>query len=137
MTTPPLFTADDLNGLLGVDVTDVRATAVERVIWGWIKPRLGVDDRPDPIPDEVFAWAIELGAIVLENPTAKTQQSNGPFATVFASRSGSATQRRKEILDEISASLLGAGGLRPRGNFRPPHRYPDPSRAKPGPVFLE
>lgn len=133
----PLFTADDLNGLLGVDVTDARATSVERVIWGWIKPLLGVDDRPYPLDDTLFAWAIELGAIVLENPTGKIQKSTGPWTSVYAGRSGSATARREEILHEIASSSLGAGGLRPRGNFPPAHRYPDPSRAKPGPVYLE
>lgn len=121
MTTEQLFTAGDLTEYLGKSVSEGQAVMAERVVWGWIKPILKMQDRPDPVADELFSWAIELGAIAHENPTGRSAQTNGPFSVQYSAR-------RTEILAEIAESTLTTKGLLPRGSFPCPERYPDPVR---------
>lgn len=123
MSTPPLFTGSELADFLHKDVGDREAVTAERVVWGWIKPLLKLDDRPDPVPDELFSWAIELGAIAFENPTGRAGQANGPFSVQYGTR-------RDEILQAIKQSTLTTGGQLPKGNFPPPICYPDPIRVR-------
>lgn len=131
----PLFLPDDLTEFMGRTADPTRAATVERIVWGWIKPLLGVDERPNPMPDELFAWALEIGAIKYENPTVRIAQTTGPFTVTYvANRSGSPTARIAEILDAIAASPLGSGGGRPSGDFPEPTRFPDPARAWEGPL---
>ncbi|MFT4081184.1 MAG: hypothetical protein QM638_01230 [Nocardioides sp.] len=116
MTT--LFTADDLTSWLHKPVTEADATVAERVVWGWLKPILKLDERPDPVPDELFGWAIELGGIAHENPGGFTTNTSGPFSVQFDAA------RRTAILEEVAQSV-GAG--KPTGSFPPPQRFPDPA----------
>jgi hypothetical protein len=115
--TTQLFDADALGGYLRKPVTADAATAVERVVWGWLKPVLGLEGRPDPVPDEVFSWAIELGAIVYENPAGLSGQASGPFSVQFSS------ERKAEILTEAAGT---DGTAKPTGNFPPAPCWPDP-----------
>lgn len=121
-----LFTAAQLTELLGKPVTPARAEVVERVAWGWLKPILGWDERPaeNEVPDELFGWALRLGAIVAENPAALEAKTVGPFTEQYA-------KDIKAILDEVRASTLPTGAAaaanRPRGNFPEAPCYPDPA----------
>lgn len=114
-----LFEFDDLGGWLGKPVTIERATAVERVVWGWLKPILGLEARPVEISDEVFSWAIELGAIAHENPTGLTRRQMGPYEEDLSE------DRRQEILAEAARSNLGSAALQPIGDFPDACDYPD------------
>ena len=122
MTT--LFTEEHLTELLGKQVTVARGQLVERVVWGWLKPVLGWDDRPTDVPDELFAWALRLAAIVAENPAALESQTRGPFSEKYAADVES-------ILDEVRNSDLptgsAAGAGRPTGCFPEAPTYPDPA----------
>jgi hypothetical protein len=42
---------------------------------GWLQDAAGLDAWPAVIPDRLWAWAIELAAMVMENPTAKWSQT--------------------------------------------------------------
>lgn len=120
-----LFTADDLGDFLQVDVSTTAAAAVERVVWGWLKVPLGLSERPDPVPDEVFSWAVELGAIAHENPAGLAAYQLGGERSQFS------VERRREILDAAaSGGGIGTsgGGLRPRGSFPAASCWPDPIR---------
>lgn len=64
----PLFTSKDLGEWLQRDVIDESATVAERVVWGWLRPILEVDTRPEEPSAELFSWAIELGGIAYVNP---------------------------------------------------------------------
>lgn len=115
-----LFSASDLNALPDVDdVSAEEAGILERIVWGWLKPVLGLSERPATVPDEMFSWAIELAAIAHENPKGLTYYQLGE------ERSGYSAERRAQILAEV-----GAGGLatpRPTGCFPPARAYPDPA----------
>jgi hypothetical protein len=112
-----LFSAADLTVPLGRAVTDEEAALAERVVWGWLKPGLGLTERPDPIPDEVFSWAIELGAIYLENPSGLSSKQLG------AEQMGFSAERRTAILAEVGEGRLGPGS--PRGSFPLARPWPD------------
>lgn len=120
-----LFTNAELTELLGKEITETRAALVERVVWGWLKPVLGWPERPETIPDDLFAWALQLGAIACENPAGLDAKTIGPFSEQYSE------ERRLAILDEIARSDLptgpAAGAHRPAGCFPPARAYPDPA----------
>lgn len=122
MTTTALFTAADLNALPDVSgVTADEGTMVERVVWGWLAPILGVTDRPDPVTPQLFSWALELGIIFRENPAGLSAKEIGPFKEQYSS------ERRDEILRAAASGGSTAGAaLRPVGSFPAARTYPDP-----------
>lgn len=110
---------------LGGPADTERHTVVERVVWGWLKPILGLTERPDPVPDEVFSWAIELGAIAHENPDGRTAYQLGN------ERSQYSWERRNAILAEASNAGQPAGSTAsPSGRFPKPCPWPDPPRTR-------
>ena len=120
----PLFTADELTHWLGELVGDVvvetdHAVMLERVVWGWLKPVLKLAERPDPLPDEVFAWAIELAAIAHQNPAGLNSAQLGDRQQNFSA------ERRTAILAEAAAT--GSPAPKPRGRFGKAKPYPDPA----------
>jgi len=117
----PLFNELELGDWLRKPVTETRAAMAERVVWGWLKPRLGLSDRPSPVPDEVFAWAIELGGIVYENPAGLNARQMGQFQEQFSA------ERRDQILDEVARSTQGTATAQPAGSFPEALDYPDPA----------
>lgn len=118
-----LFTPTDLTDHLGSPspISTERAQSAERLVWGWLKPILGLTDRPFPVPDEVFSWAIELGGIAHENPTGLTSKQLGPGQQHFS------LERRTEILREALLGGLPTSSPAPVGCFPAPLAYPDPA----------
>lgn len=112
----PLFYAWDLTSWLHKPVSDEDADMVERVVWGWLSPALGLAERPNPTGDRIFSWAIELGGIAYENPAGLSSKQMGPFADQYSS------ERRAEILAE--ATNGGQRVPRPRGTFPRPSVFP-------------
>jgi len=123
MPTTALFTFEDLNALPGVDgVTEAEGTAVERIVWGWLKPVLKLTERPDPVSEELFAWALELGVIYRTNPEGLAEYS------LETERSKYSTNRRAELLGEAASGGTTIGGVpSPVGSFPSARRYPDPA----------
>lgn len=119
--TSQLFAASDLTGLLGRPVTTDQADTAERIVWGWLAPILG-GDRPQPVPPEVFSWAVELGAIAIENPSGLEAYQLGAERLQFSS------ERRAEILADVAAGGVPGGGTKPRGSFPDACGWPDPAR---------
>lgn len=117
-----LFTAGDLTPLIGRTPTSEQAVSAERIVWGWLAPILGVTTRPDPVPAEVFSWAVELGAIHIENPTGLMSYQLGAERLQFSG------ERRAEILGEVAAGGVPGGGTKPRGSFPDACGWPDPAR---------
>lgn len=125
MATDRLFTAAELGNLLGTagPVDAGRHAVIEQVVWGWLVPVLGVSVRPDPVPAELFSWAVELGAIAHENPAGYSARQLGPEQKSFSS------ERRDEILAAVAApGTVTSPSLRPRGKFPSSCPYPDPAR---------
>lgn len=124
MATTALFTDADLNALPDISgVTAGEATAVEAVVWGWLRPILNVTERPDPVSPELFSWALELGAIFRTNPAGLTEKQLGPFQEQYSS------ERRDEILRTAAGGGTTAPGapLAPIGSFPSARAYPDPA----------
>lgn len=124
MPQTPLFTGVDLTTWLQRPVSDEAGIMVERVVWGWLRPLLNVDERPDPPSDELFSWAIELGGIAFANPEGLASYS------LEAESSSYSSERRDEILREVAnggVTPVGAS-LPPKSSFPPAQEYPDPAR---------
>lgn len=122
----PLFTSTELSDWLGKPVTAARTTVAERVVWGWLKPVLGTATRPEPVPEELFAWAVELGAIAHENPTGLSGRGIGPFSEQFSGL----RDRRENILNDVRQWAAEQGTAlsgQPIGEFPEPYAYPDPA----------
>lgn len=117
----PLFTAQQLSDLTRETVPDATAAVAEIVVWGWLAPKLGLTEQPAELTPQVQGWAIELGAIYVENPTGLSSYQLGQ------EQWGYSAERRAEILAEAEASQSGSGGGGPRGCFPAARAYPDPA----------
>jgi hypothetical protein len=116
-----LFSAADLAGWLGETVTDARAATAEKVVWGWLKDILGLDTRPIDVPDDLFAWAVELGGIAYRNPSGAASVKLGSLDVQYSS------ERRDEILEDVAQSAIATAGSQPEGDFPEAWDYPDPA----------
>lgn len=111
-----LFDLGDLPSWLQVPEVDTEtATRVRRYVNGWLQDAAGLDTWPAVIPDRLWAWAIELAAMVIENPTAKWSQTVDDSVDVFERGSQG---RRREILDAVRRAYNTAG--KPMGSFPEP-----------------
>jgi hypothetical protein len=118
-----LFTPSDLSDWLRQPVEDGAATVVEGVVWGWLRPLLKLDQRPEDPSPELVAWAIELGAIAYVNPEGLEEYQ------LEAERSKYSSDRRDEILRAAAGGGTTAPGaaLAPVGSFPKARPYPDPA----------
>jgi hypothetical protein len=111
-----LFDLGDLPSWLQTPEVDTEtATRVRRYVNGWLQDAAGVDTWPAVIPDRLWAWAIELAAMVMENPTAKWSQTVDDSVDVYERGSQG---RRREILDAVRRAYNTAG--KPQGSFPEP-----------------
>lgn len=125
MATAPLFTDRELSAYLHYEVSVEDADIAERVVRGWLRSATGRDDWGDPVPDEVFSWAVELAAIAHENPNgALISTTTGATTDQFGSA------RRQEILNEAASSRTGGSGrAAPQGCFPAAAPWPDAAGA--------
>jgi hypothetical protein len=113
---PDLFDLGDLPSWMQIPEVDAEtATRVRRYVNGWLQDATGLTDWPDPVPDRLWAWAIELAGIVLENPSAKWSQTIDDSVDVYER---GAQGRRREILDAARTAYNTAG--KPQGSFPEP-----------------
>ena len=111
-----LFDLGDLPSWLQVpEVDTATATRVRRYVNGWLQDATGLSDWPVVIPDRLWAWAIELAGMVIENPTAKWSETIDDSGTVYER---GAQGRRREILDAARAAYNTAG--------KPQYSFPEP-----------
>jgi hypothetical protein len=106
-----LFDLADLPAWLQVPSVDtVTATLVRRVVSGWLATATGLASWPSPVPDQLFAWALELAGIAYRNPDAASSESLDDYSISYDGA------RRKEIL--AAARVAYGGG--------PLYSFPDP-----------
>lgn len=111
-----LFDLGDLPSWMQIPQVDTEtATRVRRYVNGWLQDATGLTDWPSPVPDRLWAWAIELAALVHENPTAKWSQTIDDAADVY---DRGPQGRRREILDAARRAYNTAG--KPQGSFPEP-----------------
>lgn len=129
MATPPLFDSSQLTDYLQYPVSAEHATIAEQVVTGWLVDAIGSTPFPDPLPPQMFSWAIELGAIAHENPGGLYSETVGDKTTSWD------RQRRAEILGYVKAWATGAAAPgavpSPTGSFPKARPYPDPAERWP------
>lgn len=108
-----LFDLGDLPSWLQVPEVDTEtATRVRRAANGWLQDATGLAAWPSPVPDRLWAWAIELAAIAFRNPDGYASETIDDY-TRQQDRS-----RRREILDAAKAAYSTAR--------QPQYSFPDP-----------
>jgi len=109
-----LFDLVDLPSWLQVPSVDTEtATRVRRYASGWLKNATQLTPwPPDPVPDDIWAWAIELAGIAFRNPTGVASESIDDYAR------GDDAARRADILKAAASAYGGAGS--PRFSFPAP-----------------
>ena len=109
---PDLFALEDLPSYLQIPEVDTEtATRMRRYASGWLADATGLTAWPDPIPDRLWAWAIELAAIAYRNPAGAASLAIDDFNfTADASR-------REQILARAKAAYPDSAGGSPRYSF--------------------
>jgi hypothetical protein len=114
-----LFDLGDLPSWMQVPGVDTEsATRYRRWVNGWLQDATGLTDWPNPVPDRLWAWAIELASIVFQNPTATWSETIDDSITVYER---GPQGRRREILDAARSAYNTAG--KPQGSFPEPDWY--------------
>ncbi|MCZ7440822.1 hypothetical protein O7598_30845 [Micromonospora sp. WMMC241] len=99
-----LFDLGDLPSWLQVPEVDAEtATRVRRAANGWLQNATGLTSWPDPVPDRLWAWAVELAAIAFRNPSAALSERVDDYE-FSADRA-----RRAEILADARRAYPPAG----------------------------
>ena len=106
-----LFDLLDLPSWLQVPaVNSETAIRVRRYASGWLQNATQLTVwPPDPVPDDIWAWAIELAAIAFRNPSGAASESIDDY-NVSHDR-----ERRNEIL--AAARTAYSGGSMPLYSF--------------------
>lgn len=105
-----LFDLGDLPSWLQVPEVDTEtATRVRRAANGWLQHATGLTTWPSPVPDQLWAWALELAAIAFRNPASLASENIDDYA-FQADRF-----RRKEIL--TAARVAYNATRRPQYSF--------------------
>jgi hypothetical protein len=100
-----LFDLVDLPSWLQVPQVDTEtATRVRRAANGWLQHATGLATWPNPVPDRLWAWAVELAAIAFRNPDATSSETIDDY-TVQGDRF-----RRREILAAATAAYNTTAG---------------------------
>lgn len=108
-----IFDLGDLPVWLGDPEADPNRVALaRRFANGWLMSATRLSSWPDPITDDLWAWAIELAAIAFDNPAGAASEGIDDHKVTYD------RERRKEILDEARTAYAGA--TTPRGSFPEP-----------------
>lgn len=112
-----LITPQDVANYLQQDVGSFRQEWAEtaiRIAVGWLRGRCYFEQwPPSPVPEDLWAWAVELAALVYDNPTLVSSSTVGGQTIAY----GAVAARRREILAE-------AEGVYPRLSGRPVGEFP-------------
>lgn len=112
MPAADLFDLVDLPSWLQVPAVDTEtATRVRRAASGWLYGATRLASWPVPIPDDLWAWALELAAIAYRNPDATTSESIDDHSVSWD------RARRKEILDAARMAYASSGTSGPLYSF--------------------
>lgn len=111
-----LFQIIELASLLQRDVQAGGAYAAEEVAATWLRSATGLPDFPDPLPDDLHGWGLELAALVYNSFTP----TGGVVSPVDATA-------KDKILSAAGRAYGpgGAGSGGPQGCFPDSLSYPD------------
>jgi hypothetical protein len=93
----------------------------EELAGTWLRSATGLASFPDPLPDDLHGWALELAAIAYDS------RELGATVSPLVHQVNAA--RRREILAEAGRAYGpgGAGTGGPQGSFPAACAYPDPA----------
>lgn len=113
-----LFQIIELASLLQRDVQAGGAYAAEEVAATWLRSATGLPDFPDPLPDDLHGWGLELAALVYNSFTP----TGGAVSPVDAAAKARILAAAGRVYGPAGA---GTGG--PQGCFPAARCYPDPA----------
>ncbi len=89
-----LFTNEDLASWLQIpEVDNSSADRARRYASGWLSDATGIIEWPDPVPDRLWTWGIELGGIAYNNPEGAASENIDDYRVQYDAT------RREQILD--------------------------------------
>jgi hypothetical protein len=101
-----IFDVDELRVKLQLATIDEAAGELAReAAEGWLEDATGLSVWPDPVPKRLKHWALELAAIVYNNPTLATQESVDDYRVSYQDR-----ERMNAILDRARSAYSTTGG---------------------------
>lgn len=108
-----LFALADLPSYLQVTEVDTEtATRVRKYASGWLQSATGLASWPDPVPDDLWAWGLELAAIAFRNPDAVSAETIDDSSVQWD------RFRRAQILAAAKAAYAASGS--------PVYSFPEP-----------
>lgn len=108
-----IFDLVDLPSWLQIPEVDTEtATRVRRFASGWLMSATGLTSWPTPVPDDLWAYAIELAAIAYFNPSGLSSESLDDHNVSYSA------ERREQILAAARASYNS-------GSSSPQYSFPD------------
>jgi hypothetical protein len=88
-----LFELTDLAAYMQQDLDTATATTARRIASGWLGSATGLStDWTDPVPDELWAWGLELAEMAYGNPGGYASEGIDDHSVSFNKA------RRAEIL---------------------------------------
>ncbi len=108
-----LLSPTDLRVHLKVQISDEEALSAIRVASGLLLSATRLSEWPDPVPDDLWAWGVELASLVYDNPTGRQSEEAGDVTSSWPVR------RRSEILSAAAAVYSVSAG--------PSFSFPDAS----------
>jgi hypothetical protein len=116
-----LFDLPALANKLQAEVDTGSAIEARRIAQAWLGTATQLTVWPSPIPEDLRTWALELAALVYDNPSWLEQEQVGDVVSRWA------LNRRAEILTEARRTYAtGAATGSGLGSFPDPDPWPDP-----------
>ena len=96
-----LFELEDLeNYLQQGPLNEASVLVARRVTSGWLRAATKLQTWPDPVPDDLYGWALELAGLVYNNPEGLITDTTGGVTATWE------RGRRDAILD-LARSTYG------------------------------
>lgn len=120
-----LFSSNDLAAYLQRPVDTTSYTTAQRIASGWLSAATGLTTWPDPVPDDLWAWAVELAALAYSNPEGLAVETEGSTTATWE-------RARRDAILAAARVRYGQTGA-PRYGFDCPAASPDPIIVGPQP----
>jgi len=88
-----LFTLPELASYMQRELDAESATNARRVASGWLGSATGLSEWTEPVPDDLWTWALELAEMAYGNPSGYASETIDDHAITFN------RARRADILE--------------------------------------
>lgn len=118
----PVVYPDEVGSFLRATVDPGSVAVAIRVAEGWLQGATRIVVwPPDPVPPNIWSWAVELAALAYDNPRTMTRRTVGAITAEWNYRQN----RRLEILTEARRYYAGEG--QSLGDFPFAWPWPEPA----------